>query len=194
MPGGGPYQQGPYQQGPQFQPGQAPYGAPGYGYGPPGNLPPKGPSKAPLVIGGAVLVVALLVIFVGGFAWPGWFTGNGGKSTSSGPTSATAQVDAQRFVTAINQQDSTTLHGYICDEAQSSVSEYVNLVLQNQVHAALKDSPQMDSENDSFSVTAKITAGGVTTDYISYWSIRNNVDYCMMSIVKDITEPSGGGS
>ncbi|HJP73513.1 MAG TPA: hypothetical protein VJ914_04550 [Pseudonocardiaceae bacterium] len=61
------------------------------------------------MIGGVVVAVALLVVFVGGFAWPGWFTSSGDKSTSPGPTPATAQLEAQRFITAINQQDSATL-------------------------------------------------------------------------------------
>lgn len=181
-----PFQQQPYGGGPGYGPGYGPYGPP------PGGMPPSRPSKAPLVVGGVVVVVALVVIFVGGFAWPGWFTSDKPTSTANTLNPTTAAQEAQRFVTAINQQDGATLNGFACTQAQSSVADYVNKVLRYQVHASLKGSPTMDQGNTGFEATARITVGGQTTDYTSYWLSQNNVSFCMMSIVEGVTESSGG--
>lgn len=89
---------------------------------------------------------------------------------------------------AINQQDGATLRTFACTSAQSSVSDYVNLVLRYQVHASLKGSPTMDEGN------------GQTTDYISYWLSQNNASRrqrqlrkrCGRDVEIGVTAPSPG--
>jgi hypothetical protein len=73
----------PPQQGYQ-QPGY-PQGGPGYP-GFPGGQPPKKSSPAPWILGGVGALV-LVVVLVGGFAWPGWFTSDS-NSSSTGPANS----------------------------------------------------------------------------------------------------------
>jgi hypothetical protein len=92
-PAPGPQQGYPQQGYPQQPPpGYAGYQQPGYpqggpGYpGYPGGQPPKKSSPAPWILGGVGALV-LVVVLVGGFAWPGWFTSDS-NSSSTGPVSS----------------------------------------------------------------------------------------------------------
>ncbi|HEX3779143.1 MAG TPA: hypothetical protein VHX38_05720 [Pseudonocardiaceae bacterium] len=103
--GGFPQQPGGYPQTGGFgQPGaygQQPGGfQPGY---PAGGGPQK--SKTPIILAGVGVLVVLLVIFVGGFAWPGFFTGG---STSS-PTDV-----ANSFLAAAKGNDLSGLDDLLC--------------------------------------------------------------------------------
>jgi hypothetical protein len=86
-PPGYPQQGYPQQLPPGYQQPGYPQGGPGFpGY--PGGQPPKKSSPAPWILGGVGALV-LVVVLVGGFAWPGWFTSDS-NSSSTGPVSSAA--------------------------------------------------------------------------------------------------------
>ena len=123
QPGGYPQQPGAYPPGAPQQPGgypqtggfgQQPGGyPPGGGFGQPGGYPQQGggfpqgypagggpgKSKTPFILAGVGGVVVLVVIFVGGFVWPGFFTG----SSTSSPTDV-----ANAFISAAKSGDLTS--------------------------------------------------------------------------------------
>ena len=129
QPGGYPQQPGGYPQGAPQQPGgypqtggfpQQPGGYPqtgGFGqpgaYGQqPGGFPPgypagggPGKSKTPIILAGVGVVVVLVVIFVGGFVWPGFFTG----SSSASPTDV-----ANSFIKAAKADDLNAANALLC--------------------------------------------------------------------------------
>jgi hypothetical protein len=78
------YPQQGYPQQPPPPPGYGGYQQPGPGY--PGGPPPKKSGPAPWILGGVGALV-LVVVLVGGFAWPGWFTSDP-NSSSTGPVSS----------------------------------------------------------------------------------------------------------
>ncbi|HEY2698940.1 MAG TPA: hypothetical protein VGJ45_26015 [Pseudonocardiaceae bacterium] len=111
-PPGAPQQPGGYPQTGGFgqQPGGYPqtggYGQPGAYGQQPGGFPPgypagggPGKSKTPFILAGVGAVVVLLVVFVGGFAWPGFFNG----SSTSSPTDV-----ANAFISAAKTGDLTS--------------------------------------------------------------------------------------
>jgi hypothetical protein len=87
QPGAG-YQQPGYQQ-PGY-PRQPPPGYPQQGYpqggpgfpGSPGGQPPRRSNPAPWILGGVGALV-VVVVLVGGFAWPGWFHSGSSSSAST---------------------------------------------------------------------------------------------------------------
>lgn len=197
-----PPQQPPYPQQQQPYPPQQPgWGQqqPGYPMGGPmgppmgGGLPPRPPSKRPLILSVAgLVVVALVVVFVGGFAWPGWFTG-GGSSSSHQLTQNDARAAAQKFVNAINNQDATTLGSLACPEAQTSVQNTITKVTQYHVKATLGDLSDFSSDLGSISdfvAKADVTVQGQTESYTSYWS-TTGYQFCVSSIMDD---GASGGS
>jgi hypothetical protein len=129
QPGGYPQQPGGYPQGAPQQPGgypqtggfpQQPGGYPqtgGFGqpgaYGQqPGGFPPgypagggAGKSKTPIILAGVGVVVVLVVIFVGGFVWPGFFTG----SSTASPTDV-----ANSFISAAKADDLNAANALLC--------------------------------------------------------------------------------
>lgn len=99
-------QQGGYGQQPGGYPQTGGFGQPGAYGQQPGGFPPgypagggPGKSKTPFILAGVGGVVVLVVIFVGGFVWPGFFTG----SSTSSPTDV-----ANAFISAAKTGDLTS--------------------------------------------------------------------------------------
>lgn len=83
QPGGFGQQPG---QGQPTGPGQPPGGFhPGGQFGGFGGSTPPKKGKMPLILAGLGAVVVLLIVFVGGFAWPGWFKSDDHPANASGP-------------------------------------------------------------------------------------------------------------
>jgi hypothetical protein len=118
QPGGYP-QTGGFQQPPGGYPQTGGFGQPGAYGQQPGGFPPGYPAgggpqknKTPFILAGAGVVVVLLVVFVGGFAWPGFFTGG---STSS-PTDV-----ANSFLSAVKNDDPDALNALLCTKLSPQV-------------------------------------------------------------------------
>jgi hypothetical protein len=168
QPGGYPQQPGAYPPGAPQQPGgypqtggfgQQPGGYPqtgGFGqpgaYGQqPGGFPPgypagggPGKNKTPIILAGVGVLVVLIVVFVGGFAWPGFFTG----SSTSSPTDV-----ANAFISAIKGGDLTT------DDA---LSLFCTKWTQAQIDAQRKEQQEDPTTVNSGSVVGNPQVTGTT--------------------------------
>ncbi len=116
QPGGYPQTGGHPQSPPQQQPGGYPpppgFGQPGAYGQQPGGFPPgypagggPGKSKTPIILAGVGVVVVLVVIFVGGFVWPGFFT----SSSSASPTDV-----ANSFIAAAKADNLDAANTLLC--------------------------------------------------------------------------------
>jgi hypothetical protein len=154
-PPGAPQQPGGYPQTGGFgqQPGGYPqtggFGQPGAYGQQPGGFPPgypagggPGKSKTPFILAGVGGVVVLVVIFVGGFVWPGFFTG----SSTSSPTDV-----ANSFISAAKSDNLDAAYALLCTKPT-----------QAQIDAQKKDEQENPSTVNSASIVGSPQINGTT--------------------------------
>ena len=197
-PPGAPQQPGGYPQTGGFgqQPGGYPqtggFGQPG-GYGQqPGGFPQgypqgggPGKSKTPFILAGVGGVIVLVVIFVGGFAWPGFFNG----SSTSSPTDV-----ANAFISAAKSDNLDAAYALLCTKpTQTQIDAQKKAEQENPstvTAASIVGSPQVNG------TTAKVTISITETSKASSKPDTANVTLNMQQQNGNwcIVENGGGAS
>lgn len=139
--------------------GQQPYGQPGYGgYG----QPPK-KSPLPWILGGVGGVLALIVVIVI-------------VAVSAGGGGGSAQSVAEEAVTALNNNDTSTLEGLACEEmkaASEQLAEQANPSagmpsgFENITSTYALDGPVTES-GDTATATLSVTIEGMPAEFEQY--------------------------
>jgi hypothetical protein len=201
-PGGGYEQQGGYQQpgGYQQQPGgyQPGYPQPG-GYqqpgmggfqpGFPGGMPPQRKSALPWILtGGGVLVVGVVILLLFVF---GVFGGGSGANTSN------PKDVAQAYVTALNNNDSSTMKSLACSVPSQPTGTVPTGVVPTDIPQE-KFNLQLDGDptvsGNTATGKAKGTVNGSNVEY-QYQLNNNNGSWCVdLTKLKPVMNNGNGGS